>query len=219
MANVDVIKSNMPHTLALTSQWIVIAKPAGMLTIPGRGAGSEELTLLEWVRREYSNAWVVHRLDRETSGVILFARTPIDHQTANGWFQNRKVKKIYHCLASGIPSAPFLKVTDPIEGAQSLSQIEVRESYQEGFLGRVTPRTGRRHQIRIHLARSGYPIWGDTEYGGSREVLLSGEFLTVQRVALHASTLKLPTGEEFEAPFPEDFMGWLEQLRKRGKRV
>ncbi len=97
--------------------------------------------------------------------------------------------------------------------------MEVRERYQEGFFARVTPRTGRRHQIRIHLASSGYPIWGDSYYGGVREVSFSNESLTVDRVALHASTLELPTGEKFEASFPGDFSFWLDELRNKGSRV
>jgi 23S rRNA-/tRNA-specific pseudouridylate synthase len=208
-----------PQILALTDQWIAVAKPSGVLTIPGRTNDLDIPVLQEWVKKEYSEAWVTHRIDRETSGVVLFARTAEAHQKANTWFQQRKIKKIYHCLASGVPTAPLFKVNAPIEGALSVSQVEIRESYQEGFLGRVMPRTGRRHQIRIHLSRSGYPIWGDPTYGGSIELLLKNEPLKVERVALHASSLELPTGEKFEAPFPEDFSYWLEQLRLRGSRV
>jgi len=211
----------LPEVLALTPRWLVVSKPPGMLTIPGRKSPIESSVLLDWAREHYSPIWVVHRLDRETSGVVLFARTAEDHQQANSWFQQRQTKKVYHCLASGIPTAPVFKVSTPIEGAPSTTQVEVKESYQEGFLARVLPRTGRRHQIRIHLSESGYPIWGDPLYRGLREVpMVSGSSsLSIPRVALHASSLELPTGEVFEASFPQDFESWLGRLRKEGHRV
>jgi 23S rRNA-/tRNA-specific pseudouridylate synthase len=211
-------KEVMPEILAESRQWLVISKPSGWLTVPGRSE-VEYPVLSDWLRGKGLPVWVVHRLDRETSGVILFARTSEDHLLANTWFQKRKMKKVYFCLAAGSPKAPLLKVTQPIEGAPSITQVEVKERYHEGFLARVTPGTGRRHQIRIHLSQSGYPLWGDPLYGGAREVTLGEEQLTVPRVALHASLLELPTGEKFESPFPDDFGFWLEQLRKQGRRV
>lgn len=162
--------------------------------------------------------WVVHRLDRETSGVVLFALSEKDHKEANGWFQKRQVKKVYHCLASGTPSVPILKIKLPIEGAPSLSQVEVKETFREGFFARVMPHSGRRHQIRIHLSSQGFPIWGDVTYGGVKQVHLEGGVLPIERVALHSSSLELPTGERFESPFPEDFQNWLNELREKGIR-
>ena len=218
-----------PDIIAETPQWLVVSKPPGWLTIPGRtsprpGVGPAPV-LSEWAKQRHPSLFVVHRLDRETSGVVLFARTEEDHRQANLWFQNRKVKKIYHCLAQGHPSTPILKINLPIAGASSITQVEVKASYQEGFLAQVLPRTGRRHQIRIHLSQQGFPIWGDTLYGGPRDITLgkSGTLgmtnLTIPRVALHASSLELPTGEIFKAGFSPDFIFWLAQLRKEGHRV
>jgi len=206
-----------PQVIGKTPRWWVVSKPSGMLTVPGRG---NYPVLSEWARKELGPVWVVHRLDRETSGVVLLARTENDHREACGWFQERKTKKVYTCLASGLPNAPIIKVNSPIEGAPSISQIEVRETYREGFLARVVPRTGRRHQIRIHLSRSGYPLWGDVLYGGASEIQFAKDLkIAISRVALHASSLELPTGEKFESELSDDFRTWLDVLRKEGQNA
>lgn len=207
-----------PEILKKTDQWLVVSKPSGWLTIPGRNAENSRV-LSEWALEHHSPIWIVHRLDRETSGVVLFARTSQDHHLANTWFQERKTKKVYHCLASGQARAPLFKIQSPIAGSSSLTQVEVLENYQEAFLARVFPRTGRRHQIRIHLSESGFPIWGDTLYKGPRNVDFKDSQLLISRVALHASVLELPSGEIFKASLPPDFEEWLKQLRMRGHRV
>ena len=206
------------HVIAETSEWLVLDKPAGWLTIAGRGLPESVPILLDWVRKTHPQALVVHRLDRETSGVILFALTSAAHQKANAWFSDRETKKLYQCLAVGSPSAPILKIKSPIEGAPSTTQVEVKERFQEGFLAMVRPLTGRRHQIRIHLSEIGHPLWGDTRYGGPSEIQFEHSRLLVWRVALHASRLELPSGEKFEAPLAQDLTEWLAALRKEGRR-
>ncbi len=201
-----------PQVLSLSDRWVVIDKPSGWLTIPGR-SGPGVPVLLEWVKQKYGEVWVVHRLDRETSGVILFARTAQDHLEANAWFRQRKVKKVYQCLAEGVANAPFFKITDPIEGQASSTQVEVVEKLLGCFLAQAFPRTGRRHQIRIHLAQAGYPLLGDLLYRGKAALQISGTELKVPRVALHASALELPTGEKFRSPLPQDFVQWIGSLR------
>ncbi len=211
---------NDPQVLALTAQWLVVSKPSGWLTIPGRNPERNPPQILsEWAVKNYSPIWVVHRLDRETSGVVLFARTEESHRLANSWFQDRRVKKIYSCLASGIPLTPVFKVNEPVNGVHAITQVEVKECFQQSFLGKVLPRTGRRHQIRIHLSNRGHPILGDSMYRGLKQVSLGTSSLSVSRVALHAASLELPGGEVFEAPLPEDFCSWLDQLRKDGRSV
>lgn len=234
--------TSLPEILALTPRWLVVSKPAGWLTIPGREAGGREAggresggrgdgrkgssnapapILIDWARSQHAPVWVVHRLDRETSGIVLFARSAADHQTANGWFQSRKVKKIYLCLASGSPPLPVFKLQQPIEGSPSVTQVEIKERFSAGFLAQVIPRTGRRHQIRIHLSQAGYPIFGDSLYGGWASVSSSFNLneIKISRVALHASSLELPTGERFFAPLPEDFQLWIDLFKKEYKRV
>ncbi|HLD99791.1 MAG TPA: RluA family pseudouridine synthase [Bdellovibrionota bacterium] len=217
-------ESTSPLLIFESSRWLVFSKPAGWLSIPGRagGAGQENPpVLLDFLKERYGNVWVVHRLDRETSGVILFARTADDHREANRWFREHQVKKLYDCLAAGLPPLPVFKISQPIEGAASATQVEAREKYREGFLARVRPLSGRRHQIRLHLSGAGYPLWGDSLYQGPRRIQFQagGRELEIARVALHASKLELPSGEVFEAAWPPDFSGWLDVLRKEGHRV
>ncbi len=208
-----------PQVLALTPRWLVVDKPAGWLTIPpSRPETSMESVLSAWAAQQHGKVWVVHRIDRETSGVVLFARTAEDHREANGWFQNHRVKKTYECLAVGQPMTPVMTIRKPIQGAPSITQVEVVEGYSEGFLARVSPRSGRRHQIRIHLAGEGHPLWGDTQYGGPASVKIGGQDLAIPRVALHAAHLELPTGEKFKAPWTADFESWVRRLREGGTR-
>jgi 23S rRNA-/tRNA-specific pseudouridylate synthase len=206
-----------PQVLAKTDQWLVLLKPAGWLTIPGRSPGVPVLS--DWADAHHAPVWTVHRLDRDTSGVILFARTPEAHREANGWFQNHLVKKAYDCLVQGELRAPMTRVKVPIEGSPSVTQLEQRECFGgRASLVRAVPQSGRRHQIRIHLASEGNPILGDVQYKGPIELALaSGTKLSVARVALHAARLELPTHEIFEAPWPVDFSAWVAFLRAQGE--
>lgn len=214
-----------PSILAVTPRWVIVSKPPHWLTIPGRAPDSQRISkdskpcLLEWLKQDQQlPVYVVHRIDRETSGVVLFARTKQDHQIASLWFQKRQTKKTYYCLASGTPQAPILKIQLPIRGRASTTQIEIKESFRQGFFAQVTPLTGRRHQIRIHLAEKGFPIWGDSLYQGLREIHFKHINLNIDRVALHAYSLTLPTGERFEAQLPDDMKTWLETLKREGPK-
>ncbi len=200
-----------PTVISETPPWLVVAKPAGWLTIPGRDNSS---VLQAWVQSHFGKVWVVHRLDRDTSGVLLFARTAQAHRLANTWFQKHEVKKIYECLAHGIPAMPVFKIQRAVSSMPSITQVEVLKSCSIGFLAQVRPITGRRHQIRIHLSKEGFPLWGDAEYGGKTEIQFGSNILKINRVALHARSLELPSGDRFEAPWPDDFKGWVEGLRR-----
>ncbi len=198
--------------LAQTDRWMIVNKPAGWLTIPGRTApGAVPLPVVQSrVEVEVGQKlWVVHRLDVETSGVLLFAKTPEAHREACQWFEKHRVKKTYEFLAEGALPMPVCRVSSPVKGLASLTQVESKESFQGAFLGRAYPQTGRRHQIRVHLAAQGCPLLGDPTYGGKKE--WAG--VSVPRVALHAARLELPTGEKFEAQWPEDFQSWVEAFR------
>lgn len=219
MTTESMIPYVFPRVIALTSGWIAVDKPSGWLTIPGRGqrsssAPSKAPVLAEWLEKELgARIWVVHRIDRETSGLVLFARSAEAHREASLWFQRHQVKKQYDLLAEGVPGAPILRIGKPIGGASSITQIERRESYGACFLARATPVTGRRHQIRIHLAGRGHALLGDVEYQGRKELVVGDRTLLIGRVALHAARLELPGGESFEAPWPGDFQGWVDFLR------
>jgi len=216
--------SAIPQIVAETDRWWVVNKPSGWLTIPGRSGPSVPI-IQEWLGQQVgftggNKPWVVHRIDKETSGLLIFAKSAEAHAWACSAFENRKVAKRYDALVWEKPpvlkslSMPLIRVDLPIEGKSSVTQVEVKKRYSGGAGAWVRARifTGRRHQIRIHLSSLGYPILGDLQYGGHREVLELG--VRVERVALHASELELPGGEKYFAPLPEDFRYWMDALEK-----
>lgn len=193
----------MPSVLAQNDRFWAILKPAGWLCVRGRHPGAP--VLIDWVRRELGEAWVCHRLDLDTSGVWLVARSAEAHREAGAWFEGHRIKKEYVFLAEGTPKLPVMRLDAPIEGQKCLTQIQLTRKIAGGFYGVARPQSGRRHQIRIHLSGAGHPIWGDVRYGSSRK--------DISRTALHARVLELPGGERFEAPLPPDIAQWLEASR------
>lgn len=204
--------------LALTSDWCVVNKPSGWLTrAPDRpDAGDLRPVLRLALEQELGRKlWVVHRLDFETTGVLLYALNSEAHRRGSLAFEKHQVKKLYRALVGPIGSrsdvgsgavAPVFKVNEPIEGRAAVTQFEVKKRYANGVFEIVArPLSGRRHQIRLHLASRGLPILGDVQYGGLRE--FAG--IEFPRVALHAEELSLPSGETFVAPLPLDFTQWL----------
>ncbi len=210
------------------SHFIAVNKPAGLLSIPGQNP--KEPSVLKLLSRVFprKSHLPVHRIDRDTSGVLLIARDEEAHRAANFWFMNHTVKKEYLALALGKPRLPAFRLNHLIDGKASLSQVQVIERFTHGeesaFLARVRIATGRRHQIRIHLQMEGFPVLGDTFYGGPREAL----GLNFPRFALHAEKLTLPLdaevfgedvgGREICAPLPFDFDSWLSELRAGGAK-
>ena len=191
---------------------VVVDKPAGQATAPGGRIGEGE-SLQEHVAEHLgTKAFAVHRLDRETSGAIVFAKTAESHRLLSQQFEDRAVTKRYLALvarhveaASGEISAPLREFgsgrvgIDP-EGKPSLTAWMLKERLPENDLLQITPRTGRRHQIRVHLYSIGHPILGDTRYGTDRPV--GGAV----RLMLHASELVLADGLAIRAELPADFM-------------
>lgn len=195
----------MIQILNETPQYCVVNKEPGWLSVPGRGHLPVLSRILE--TQLGKKVWPVHRLDRDTSGVILFAMTAEFHRQANLWFEKKQVKKNYWALVQGIPLRPLYKVNQPIEGVTALTQFEVLEKWRVAAWVKAVPLTGKRHQIRIHSASQGHPLLGDVEYGGKKEL--------ISRVALHAFRLELPGGIVFEAPAPEDFLAAIQKCKEK----
>ena len=187
---------------------LVVDKPAGQATIPERTGEAE--SVVDALRRERGEAlWVVHRLDREVSGVLLFARTADAHRALSIAFEKRGVDKTYEALTEGTASrgATFRWENLLLRGKKRAyvsphgkSAITEAEVIGVGPLRwRVRPLTGRNHQIRVHLAGAGFPILGDALYG-STTAWASG-------IALRAVRLSIPAigdapARVFEAPGP-----------------
>jgi RluA family pseudouridine synthase len=215
----------MFQILYLDDALVVVNKPAGVAVL-AEGWDPESPYLVAQAQDVYGKLWVVHRLDKVTSGVLLLARTPEIHRALNRQLEMREVHKLYHAIVSGSPSwehrtarhalrpnvgHKHRTAIDPRGGKPSETRFQVVESFRSQTLVEAQPVTGRTHQIRAHAAALGYPLLGDTLYGGSLTGLIA-------RPALHAfriSILHPSTGQRasFEAPYPQDFEQALATLR------
>jgi RluA family pseudouridine synthase len=200
-------------------------KPAGVLSVSQAGEGG----LPELLRDRFAGKlYPVHRLDRGASGVIVFAKNAAAHSHLNGQFDRREVRKTYLALVDGVPSANRGRINaplrefgsgrtavDPHRGKPSSTEWKVAERFDGATLLRVSPSTGRRHQIRAHLYHIGHPILGDLRYGDRARQ--EG----TPRLMLHAVSLEfsLLSGERVtvEAPPPPSFETVLAGLRTKKK--
>jgi 23S rRNA pseudouridine1911/1915/1917 synthase len=214
---------------------IVVNKPAGMVVHPAAGHSSGTLVNavlgyepdIEGIGGE-ERPGVVHRLDKETSGLILLAKNERAHRWLQDQFRLRKVDKTYLALVDGKPPTPSGRVEahigrDPSHrkrmaivpesrGREAISEYKTVESFRSHALLEFHPHTGRTHQIRLHCAFLGCPIVGDQVYGRKKPTIDIG------RHFLHASRLKiiLPGEQEariFEAALPEELEQALTSLR------
>lgn len=194
---------------------LAVNKPEGLASIPESAEGKASLlSLLEPAFP--GKLYVVHRLDKEVSGVLLFAKNAAVHKHLNDQFSNRNVRKTYAALTHGV-----IKETDGIidkplhqfgsgrmgvdlyRGKPCITEFRVADRFEGYTLVKAHPLTGRRHQIRVHFYSIGHPIVGDLRYG---DKLVQRAF---PRLMLHAQEIafRLPSGEEvaIEAPIPETF--------------
>lgn len=211
---------------------LVINKPAGLVVHPGSGNWSGTLlnALLHHAEdaRTLARAGIVHRLDKDTSGLMVVARNELAQTDLVRQLQARTVKRQYFALVRGVV-ARDLHVDEPIgrhptqrtrmavvgSGREARTQVQVRERFARCSLVECSLETGRTHQIRVHMAHLGHPLVGDTLYGGSRGEPAFG------RQALHAWRLGLihpRTGEAmaWESPLPADMAGLISALRAAG---
>ncbi len=215
---------------------LVVNKPAGMVVHPAAGhstgtlvhaalAHSPEMLGIGGEKRP----GVVHRLDKDTSGIILLAKNDAAHHWLQEQFRLRRVSKRYIALVDGKPSTSVgrieaaigrspaqrkqMAVTAENKGREAVSEYRVLESFPRHTLLEVHPITGRTHQIRLHLAFIGCPVAGDTVYGRKKSTV------PLQRHFLHAASLSivLPRQAEthhFEAPLPQELVAVLASLRE-----
>lgn len=232
--------TNEPHVIAEKEHLLALAKPAGLIV--HRDGRNEEPSLCEWVGERYpalrgvGGAWVspqgeeiplngvVHRLDKQTSGVVLVAKDEETFAALKAEFKARRVKKTYLAYVhghiaeageivaeiartSGVPRRWYAKPCTKNSPRAAITEWRLvnhlsAENGEPVSLIGVWPKTGRTHQIRVHLASIGHPIIADTLYG-------SGESLSgFTRLALHALSVELTVHGEhvvFKAPLPECF--------------
>jgi len=218
---------------------IVIDKPAGILVhpvfsfanLPRRQAGAtadESETLIEFLLKKYPQAKLVHRLDKDTSGIMVIAKNEKAYEFLKAQFQSREIKKKYLALVCGIlkdkkgiiaksisksRKRGGSQTTAPIgKMREAITRYEVIKEFPNYSLLETTPETGRTHQIRVHLASIGHPIAGDEKYKFKRQEKING----LNRQFLHAKYLKfkLPNGaiKEFTSDLPNELSKILENL-------
>lgn len=217
LADVNIIFEN--------DQCIALNKPAGVLSIPDRT--QSELSLKDMLIEKYGSIFTIHRLDRETSGIILFAKDEATHKYFSKQFEERTVEKFYIALVLGSMPEKTGSMDGPImehpvfkgqmvvnkKGKPSLTDYEVMEELGKYSLVQFQLHTGRTHQIRVHCKNIGHPIVCDPLYGDGKPVLLSSikkkyklskhdeeERPMLNRVALHSYRLKFKdaAGNDFD---------------------
>lgn len=243
----DVIRVEVPEQVAETllgedkaldilyedESVLVVNKPAGMVVHPGAGnltgtlvnAALAHFPALKDVG-EAARPGVVHRLDKETSGVIILAKTTAAYHHLVKQFKSRRTEKTYLALVDGLPPTPTGRIEANIhrderfrqkmavayegKGRKAVSEYSTIKNFNDHTLLEVRPLTGRTHQIRVHLAYIGSPVAGDQIYG-RRKSSIPGE-----RFFLHAQKLKIELPDrkiqEFVAPLPNELNDILNQL-------
>lgn len=221
---------------------VAVNKPAGLLSIPDREG--KEISLKQMLQEKYEEIFTVHRLDKATSGIIVFAKDEKTHKELSQLFESRNTEKIYYGLVHGSVSPSEGKIEEPImqhpsgngkmvlhvKGKPSTTEYEVLEDFKRFSWMKFKILTGRTHQIRIHAQFIGHSIVCDELYGDGEPVLLSSlkkkynlsknelqEKPILSRLALHSASLKFILDDKeylFEAPLPKDLKALLQQLRK-----
>ena len=194
---------------------LVVSKPSGVPSVHDAMQPEQDVQTL--LSAQFGELWVVHRLDKETSGVLVLARSAEAHARLSEQFETREVEKVYHALVRGEPrwderviDAPLLPngdrrhrtVVDAEDGKPSVTRVRVVRRFKGLSLVEARPETGRTHQIRVHLASIGSPIVCDPLYGDGKPLLLSqfkrayrptagqDERPLLGRLGLHASSIE-----------------------------
>ena len=191
------------RVLVEDEQYLVADKPSGMLAV-GEGSAEELLR----VQTGLASLQAVHRLDRDTTGCLLFAKNAAAFNAAVAVFKTRRVIKIYHAIVYGTFDRPASTIDQELDGERAVSHIQREAVSKDASFLKVRIETGRTHQIRRHLASIRHPVLGDKEHGV--KFVRDPRLLTIPRQMLHASGLELPHPMlpgtlKAHSPLPADF--------------
>ncbi|MBC8213306.1 MAG: RluA family pseudouridine synthase [Candidatus Marinimicrobia bacterium] len=245
----DLVPEQMDLDILYEDEFLaVINKPAGLVVHPG--SGNFTGTLANGMLHHFQNLssinptrpGIVHRLDKDTTGVIVIAKTDFVHHKLGEQFANREVRKVYKALVwgklensgkiSGLigrhPSNRLSFAMVKENGRESLTNYEMQAYYPPISLVNLYPKTGRTHQLRVHLQSINHPILGDDLYSGGKNKIrsfhekyskiLNSTFTKINRFALHAFSLEITHPEtgvkmEWETPLPNDMLTVMEILK------
>lgn len=222
--------------------FVAVNKPAGLFSIPDREG--KEPSLKGLLQKRYGDIFTVHRLDKDTSGIILFARHEAAHKQLSQLFEKRDIEKYYGGLVTGKVEKPEGRIDAPIaehpvrkgtmviakKGKPALTDYTVLETFKAYTWVQFRIYTGRTHQIRVHAKSIGHPVVCDDVYGDGKPVYISAlkrnyklskseedERPILARLALHSWRLKFTFNEQsfaLEADLPRDLKALLQQLRR-----
>jgi len=220
-----------------TDDWVCVYKPPFVPSMPERGKYTAQ-PVIDWAQNRYETAILCHRIDRETSGIMILAKNAEAHRHISMQFEHRQIEKTYHAIVDGPVNFENFEVDLPINtqdlhhiridkrfGKEAQTTFHTLETFRHFSLIQCRPKTGRLHQIRVHLSSQNAKISGDVLYGSQIPMLskikrkLSGEDRPlIERFALHAFRLKFAdldsSIQEIEAPYAKDMEVFLKLLRK-----
>ena len=232
------IKSIKELILHDDQDFFIINKPPFVSTLEDR---NDPVNILSLAREFHSDSQVCHRLDKETSGILILAKNEDAYKYFSSLFEQREINKLYHAIVEGKHEIEEKVIDKPIHsgsnrsridfqgGKPSITMVSTIEIYKAHTLLACMPFTGRMHQIRVHLSDEGLPICGDDYYGG-KYIFLSSvkrnftigkgkeETPLMHRTSLHAAGISFPAPNgqnvKIKAPYPKDFQVTLKQLEK-----
>lgn len=211
---------------------IVVNKPSGMVVHPAAGNFDNTLVnALLYHCKDLSGingqirAGIVHRIDKDTSGLLVACKNDFAHKNLSKQFSNKLVKRVYYAICSGVIPHNLGKIEAPIArnpvnrqqmaviegGKNAVTNFKVIERFANHTLVELTLETGRTHQIRVHMNYIGYPVTGDPLYGYKKEVSKWGQYLHAKVLGFHHPR----TGKyiEFDSPLPDYFQNFLKQIK------
>ena len=231
-----------PYTVIFENEHFIAVNKASGISVGGDRWDESKERLDKLIERDFklTKIYTVHRIDKETSGLVVFARNNETHRSLSLFFEHRQISKCYIAIVHGRPSwketscdlalvpngnKKHMTIIDKYRGKESVTRFFCRTSAGNLSVLEARPETGRIHQIRVHAAALGYPIVCDGLYGKENPVKLSsfksswrGDLLEekplLARLGLHALELILPGFQVLTAPIPRDMASLIKQMEK-----